>query len=75
MVLYNIPKGILQKYCGEEIGRYPTLDEAYAAYAKGKELAIKRVADEYKEVIPEKVYRALYAYKVDIRNDKNYVVA
>ena len=51
------------------------MDEAYAAYAKEKEIAIKRIADEYKEVIPEKVYRALYAYKVNIRNDKNYVVA
>lgn len=68
-------KGYIAKYCGEEIGRYPTLEEAYSAYAKEKEIAIKRVADEYKEVIPEKVYKALYDYKVDIRNDKNYVTA
>ena len=39
---------------------------------KAEEKRIKEMADEYKNIIPKKVYDALYAYKVDIRNDKNY---
>ena len=63
------------KYNGKDIGTYDTLEEAYANYAKAKEKKIKEVADEYKGIIPKKVYEALYDYKVDIRNDKNYKAA
>ena len=63
------------KYAGKDIGTYDTLEEAYANYAKVKEKKIKEVADEYKGIIPNKVYEALYDYKVDIRNDKNYKAA
>ena len=31
-----------------------------------KEKYIKEVADEYKDKIPQKLYEALYAYKVEI---------
>lgn len=65
--------GYWAKYNQKELGVYETLEEAYNAYASEKEKAIKQVADEYKDIIPEKVYNALYAYKVDIRNDKNYI--
>lgn len=34
---------------------------------------IKQVADEYKVIIPKKIYDDLYNFKVDISNDKNYV--
>ncbi len=63
---------ILGKYNQKELGTYKTILEAYSVYADEKEKAIKKIADEYKDVIPEKVYKALYDYKVDIRNDKNY---
>lgn len=63
------------KYGGTELGIYNTLDEAYSVYACEKEKAIKGVADEYINIIPKKVYDALYAYRVDIKNDKNYQVA
>ena len=66
-------KGYLAKYNGEELGTYKTLEEAYKIYSEKKEETIKRVADEYKRIIPAHVYKALYAYKVDITNDKNYV--
>lgn len=66
-------KGYLAKYGGEELGVYPTLERAYEVYASEKEKTIKRFAEEYKEIIPKNVYDALYAYKVDIKNDKNYV--
>lgn len=65
--------GYLTKYCGEELGVYETLEMAYSVYANAKEKAIKKIADEYKDSIPEKVYNALYKYKVDKRYDKNYV--
>lgn len=60
------------KYSGTELGTYNTLEEAYSVYAREKEKVIKRVADEYINIIPKKVYNALYVYKVDIKNDKNY---
>ena len=66
-------KGYLAKYNGEELGTYKTLEEAYKIYSEKKEETIKRVADEYKSIIPAHVYKALYTYKVDITNDKNYV--
>jgi hypothetical protein len=65
--------GYLAKYNGEELGIYKTLEEAYKIYSEKKEETIKRVADEYRDIIPTHVYEALYAYKVDINNDKNYV--
>lgn len=61
------------KYGGKDIGTYLTLEEAYVEYAKVKEKRIREVADEYKNIIPEKVYKALYNYRVKIENDKNYV--
>jgi hypothetical protein len=65
-------KGYLAKYNGEELGIYPTLEESYAVYANAKEKKIKEVADEYRGIIPERVYESLYDYKVRIENDKNY---
>ena len=59
-------------YRGKHLGTYSTLEEAYKSYSNAKEKRIKEMADEYKNIIPKKVYDALYAYKVDIRNDKNY---
>ena len=52
---------------------FKTLEDAYNVYAAKKEENIKQIADEYKELIPEKLYVALYNYKVKIENDKNYV--
>lgn len=77
----GLPNGIYKrksgkysaKYNSKELGVFNSLEEAYAAYAKEKENKIKEVADEYKSIIPEHVYNALYNYKVDIANDKNYV--
>lgn len=71
----KLASGYLAKYRGEELGIYDTIEEAYRIYANKKEDNIKQVADEYKDVIPKIVYDALYRYKVDIRNDKNYVAA
>ena len=78
----GLPNGItrqgnryLAKYNHHELGTYATVEEAYSVYAKEKEKNIKQVADEYKDIIPQNVYEAMYRYKLDIRNDKNYIVA
>lgn len=68
------PNGYLARYSGKDYGVHKTLNEAYLRYAAEKESAIKNIADEYKDIIPQKVYEALYNYKVDIRNDKNYII-
>ena len=65
--------GYTARYNGKELGVYGTIEEAYGIYAETKERTIKQIADEYINIIPKKVYDALYAYKVDINNDKNWV--
>ena len=60
-------------YSHLKIGNYKTFEEAANAYCIAKENAIKDIADEYKNIIPTKLYDALNNYKVDITLDKNYV--
>lgn len=48
----------------KNLGLYNTQSEAFMAYKKAKEQYIRNVADEYKDVIPKKVYDALYNYEV-----------
>lgn len=50
------------------IGVFNTPEEAFYAYKEYKEKVIKKVADEYKEVIPNKLYEALYKWEVDIND-------
>ena len=53
-----------QKY----LGLYNTLEEAFCAYKKFKESYIKQVADEYKDLIPQRLYDAMYKYEVEIND-------
>lgn len=48
------------------LGRYSTPEEAFQVYKQFKENYIKQIADYYKEQIPEKLYNAMYNYKVEI---------
>lgn len=67
---YNLPNGLLPiangrysaRYNGRHIGNFDTLEEATEAHEREKRKAIKLVAEEYKEVIPDKVYQALLAW-------------
>lgn len=43
-----------------------TPEEAFYSYKSMKEKRIKEVADEYKGKIPQKLYDAMYAYKIEI---------
>lgn len=50
------------------LGLYNTIDETFLKYKHFKENYIKEVADEYKDLIPTKLYDALYKYKVEIND-------
>lgn len=68
----KIKHGYSARYNGHQLGICKTLNEAYSLYSYNKELAIKTIAEEYKNLIPNKVYEALLKFKVRIENDKNY---
>ena len=53
-------------YNGKKVGNYDTLEEAIQAHDNEKRKAIKKVADEYKLYIPQKLYEAMYKYEVEI---------
>lgn len=48
------------------IGSYDNPVEAFYGYKNFKEKYIKKVADEYKDLIPRKVYECLINYKIEI---------
>ena len=48
------------------LGLYDTSQEAFEVYKQFKEQYIKEVADYYKDLIPKKLYQAMYEYKVEI---------
>ena len=48
------------------LGQYLTVCEAFESYKKYKENYIKQVADEYKDRIPQKLYNAMYNWKIEI---------
>ena len=50
----------------KNLGYYNNIDDAFYAYKQFKEDYIKQVADEYKDNIPNKLYEAMYNYKVEI---------
>ena len=48
------------------LGYYDTSKEAFLVYKKYKESYIKQVADEYKDLIPQKLYEGMYNWIVEI---------
>lgn len=68
-------KGFLAKYKHEPLGVFSSVEKAYEVYASKKEESIREVLNEYKDVLPKETYNAIYNYRFDIRNDKNYRVA
>lgn len=54
----------------KNLGQFP-LDrpfQAFTVYKNFKENYIKQIADEYKDLIPQKLYEALYKYEVEIND-------
>ena len=54
-----------EKIC-KFLGYYNTPEEAFYKYKEFKEDYIKKVAEEYKDVIPQNLYNAMYNYVVEI---------
>ena len=50
------------------IGIYDTVYMAFLIYKDFKEKYIKKVADEYKYLIPKELYKAMHDYKVEIND-------
>lgn len=48
------------------LGKYNTPEEAFEVYKQFKEKHIKKIADYYKEQIPQKLHDAMYRYEVEI---------
>lgn len=48
------------------LGEYTTIQEAFNKYKNYKEAEIKRLAELYKNYIPQNVYDAMMAYQVEI---------
>lgn len=67
---YKLPNGIKPtsngkfeaKYNKKYLGVFNTVEEAELAHENAKRNAIRIVAEEYKSIIPNKVYRALLAW-------------
>lgn len=69
------PRGIIKTKSGKYQTRvysagfyklFDTIEEAFQAYKQAKENQIKKMADEYKDKIPLKLYEAMYNYQVEI---------
>ena len=58
----------LEKY--EYLGLFPLNKpfQAFMVYKNFKENYIKQVADKYKDLIPQKLYEALYRYEIEIND-------
>ena len=52
----------------KHLGCFDTVNEAFKTYRQAKEEYIKEVADEYKDIIPVKLYEAMYDYEVNIND-------
>ena len=52
------------------LGYFPIdkINEAFNCYKIFKEKYIKQIADEYKDLIPQNLYNALYSYRVEIND-------
>ena len=49
-----------------KIGTFDALEDAFARYKVYKEDFIKDIAEQYKEMIPDKVYQAMLNWKIEI---------
>lgn len=69
---FNKEKQKYQSQCNDEnckstyLGRFETITEAFITYKIYKESVIKKVAEQYKEIIDPRVYTALLKYEVEL---------
>lgn len=68
---YGLPNGILPmangrfsaKYCGKYLGSFDSVEDAAIAHDREKKKAIIKIAKEYKEKIPKRLYDALLSWE------------
>ena len=70
-VYYDKPSGKYRAYCNvngkrKHLGCFFSLLEAFKAYKQFKEETIKQIADEYKDLIPQRLYDAMCNWTVEI---------
>lgn len=71
-VSYNKTNNTFQARCNNaykervELGNFDNPIDAFNEYKRFKELTIKKVAELYRDIIPKKLYDALYKYEVEI---------
>ena len=56
-----------------DYGTRKTLEDAFELYSEKKKESIINAANDYKEIIPYRLYEALLNYEVRIDVDRNYV--
>lgn len=69
--IYEARMSYINNKCKKDniyLGRYSTQEEAFQVYKKAKENYIKKVADEYRYMIPIELYKAMYRYEVEIKD-------
>lgn len=49
-----------------KLGTFDNAESAFARYKEYKENFIKDIAEQYRDVIPHKVYKAMMNWKIDI---------
>lgn len=52
----------------KHLGKFDTKEDAFDVYKVFKEKHIKQIAEEYKNLIPTKLYNAMYSYVVEIND-------
>ena len=52
----------------KHLGYFDNIEDAFNIYKKSKENNIKRTADYYKNIIPQKLYEAMYSWEVNIND-------
>lgn len=70
---YGLPNGVKptinskyeSKYNGRHLGTFNTIEEAVITHDKEKKKEILEVANEYKEIIPQRLYEALLNWNSD----------
>lgn len=72
-VYYDKERNLFVTKCREKnkrvfLGRFSNEVDAFQAYKEHKESYIKKVALEYKDIIPQKVFDAMMRYEVEIND-------
>ena len=64
----NIFDFVNNKKQSKHLGYFDNIEDAFNIYKKSKENNIKRTADYYKNIIPQKLYEAMYSWEVNIND-------